>query len=149
MAVASLVVERRLQGMWASVVVAPKLSSCGAQAQWPHGMWDHPGPRIEPRSPALASRFFTTEPPGKPPNALNANKMVPPMPWSSEQGVVTGGWSGPGDLCGVCKKNRQNLGEQSQLAEAFPVERRGCPTVLLPVVTVPPPSFSFRCCNWK
>ena len=39
-----------------------------------------------------------------PQNALSADKMVPPMPWSSEEGVVTGSWSGPGDLCGVCKK---------------------------------------------
>ena len=29
-------------------------------------MWDLPGPGIEPVSPALAGRFFTTEPPGKP-----------------------------------------------------------------------------------
>ena len=27
---------------------------------------DLPGPRMEPKSPALASRFFTIEPPGKP-----------------------------------------------------------------------------------
>ena len=27
---------------------------------------DLPRPRIEPESPALAGRFFTTEPPGKP-----------------------------------------------------------------------------------
>ena len=29
-------------------------------------MWDPPGPGIELVSPALAGRFFTTEPPGKP-----------------------------------------------------------------------------------
>ena len=29
-------------------------------------MCDLPGPGIEPVSPALAGRFFTTEPPGKP-----------------------------------------------------------------------------------
>ena len=29
------------------------------------GMWDLPGPGIEPVSPALASRFLTTAPPGK------------------------------------------------------------------------------------
>ena len=29
-------------------------------------MWDLPGPGIEPVSPALVGRFFTTEPPGKP-----------------------------------------------------------------------------------
>ena len=28
-------------------------------------MWDLPRSRIEPVSPALADRFFTTEPPGK------------------------------------------------------------------------------------
>ena len=62
---------------------------------WSHGLvacqaplaWDFPGknaevgcqfpspgnlpnPGIEPTSPALASRFFTTEPPGKPPNTF-------------------------------------------------------------------------------
>ena len=29
-------------------------------------MWSLPGPGIELESPALAGRFFTTEPPGKP-----------------------------------------------------------------------------------
>ena len=29
-------------------------------------MWDLPGPGIEPASPALAGRSFTTEPPRKP-----------------------------------------------------------------------------------
>ena len=43
-----------------------KLNSCGAQAQWLHDMWDPLGPEMEPVSPAMASGFFTTEPPGKP-----------------------------------------------------------------------------------
>ena len=30
-----------------------------------HGMWDPPGPGIEPMFPALASGFLTTGPPGK------------------------------------------------------------------------------------
>ena len=30
------------------------------------GMWDIPGPGLEPVSPALAGRFLTTAPPGKP-----------------------------------------------------------------------------------
>ena len=30
------------------------------------GMWDLPGPGLEPASPALASRFLTTAPPEKP-----------------------------------------------------------------------------------
>ena len=33
-------------------------------------MWDIPRSRIKPRSPALAGRFFTTEPPGKPYNCI-------------------------------------------------------------------------------
>ena len=64
-------------GTQASVVVARglsscglralehRLSSCGAQAQFLHGMWDIPGPGIESMSPALAGRFLTTAPPGK------------------------------------------------------------------------------------
>ena len=30
------------------------------------GMWDLPGPGLDPVSPALADRFLTTAPPGKP-----------------------------------------------------------------------------------
>ena len=51
-------------GSW---VVEHRLSSCGAWAQLLRGMWDLPGPRLEPMSPALAGRFLTTAPPGKPP----------------------------------------------------------------------------------
>ena len=50
---------------WASVVVAHMLSSCGARSQLLHGMWDLPGPGLEPMSPALAGGFLTTVPPGK------------------------------------------------------------------------------------
>ena len=52
-------------GTQASVVVAHGLSSCGAWALLFCGMWDLPGPGIEPMSPALAGRFLTTAPPGK------------------------------------------------------------------------------------
>ena len=45
--VASLVVEYRLQGVWASVVGARGLSSCGAWVQLPLGMWNLPTSRIE------------------------------------------------------------------------------------------------------
>ena len=55
---ASLVAEHRLQ--------AHRLSSCGSRAQLLHGMWDLPRPGLEPVSPALAGRFSTTVPPGKP-----------------------------------------------------------------------------------
>ena len=43
-----------------------RLSSCGSRAQLLRGMWDLPRPGIEPVSPALAGRFLTTAPPGKP-----------------------------------------------------------------------------------
>ena len=55
---ASLVVEHRLQML--------RLSNCDSRAQSLHGMWDLPGPGLEPVSPALAGRFSTTAPPGKP-----------------------------------------------------------------------------------
>ena len=43
-----------------------RLSSCGSRAQSLRGMWDPPRPGLEPVSPALADRFSTTAPPGKP-----------------------------------------------------------------------------------
>ena len=53
-----LVAEHRLQ--------TRRLSSCGSRAQLLRGMWDLPGPGLEPVSPALAGRLPTTAPPGKP-----------------------------------------------------------------------------------
>ena len=44
-----------------------RLSNCGSWAQLLRGMWDLPRPGLEPVSPALAGRFSTTVPPGKPP----------------------------------------------------------------------------------
>ena len=67
----------RALGLWASVVAAHGLSSCGSRAlelrlsscgAWAYllrGMWDLPGPGIEPMSPALAGGFLTPLPPGK------------------------------------------------------------------------------------
>ena len=55
---ASLVAEHRLQ--------THRLSYCGSRAQLLRGMWDLPRPELEPVSPALAGRFSTTVPPGKP-----------------------------------------------------------------------------------
>ena len=55
---ASPIAEHRLQ--------TRRLSSCGSRAQSLRGMWDLPRPRLEPVSPALAGRFSTTAPPGKP-----------------------------------------------------------------------------------
>ena len=55
---ASLVAEHRLQ--------TRRLGNCGSWAQMLRGMWDLPRPGLEPMSPALAGRFSTTAPPGKP-----------------------------------------------------------------------------------
>ena len=55
---ASLVAEHRLQ--------TRRLSNCGSWAQSLRGMWDPRRPGLEPMSPALAGRFSTTAPPGKP-----------------------------------------------------------------------------------
>ena len=55
---ASLVAEHRLQ--------TRRLSNCDSRAQLLRGMWDLPRPGLEPVSPALAGRFSTTAPPGKP-----------------------------------------------------------------------------------
>ena len=57
-AAVSLVAEHRLQTC--------RLSSCGSWAQPLRGMWDLPRPGLEPVSHALAGRFSTTVPPGKP-----------------------------------------------------------------------------------
>ena len=42
-----------------------RLSSFGARAYLLRGIWDLPGPGLEPVSPALAGGFLTTAPPGK------------------------------------------------------------------------------------
>ena len=52
----------------ASLVAEHRLSSCGSRAQLLRSMWDHPRPGLEPVSPALAGKFSTTAPPGKPPS---------------------------------------------------------------------------------
>ena len=44
-----------------------RLSSYSVWAQLLCSMWDLPGSGIKPTSPARAGKFFTTEPPGKPP----------------------------------------------------------------------------------
>ena len=54
----SPVAEHRLQ--------TRRLSSCGSRAQLLRGSRDLPRPGLEPVSPALAGRFSTTVPPGKP-----------------------------------------------------------------------------------
>ena len=55
---ASLVAEHRLQ--------THRLSNCGSRAQPLRGTRDPPRPGLKPVFPALAGRFSTTAPPGKP-----------------------------------------------------------------------------------
>ena len=76
-AVASLCCGAWALGEWASVLVAlrlhscalraleRRLSNCGSWALLLHGMWDLPGPGLEPVPPVLSGRFLTTVPPGK------------------------------------------------------------------------------------
>ena len=65
---ASLVAEHRLQRR--------RLSSFGSRAQLHRGMWDLPRPGLEPVSPALAGRFSTTAPPGKPSSIIHNSHKV-------------------------------------------------------------------------
>ena len=60
---ASPAAEHRLQ--------TRRLSNCGSRAQPLRGTWDLPRPGPEPVSPALAGRFSTTAPPGKPYHGLS------------------------------------------------------------------------------
>ena len=70
---ASLVAEHRLQTL--------RLSSCGSRAQLLRGIWDLPRPGLEPVSPALAGRFSTTAPPGKPcPVLMRHQEKSPSQP---------------------------------------------------------------------
>ena len=66
---ASLVAEPRLQ--------THRLSNCGSRAQLLRGMWDLPRPGLKPVSPALAGRFSTAVPPGKPPSHLYCHHSSP------------------------------------------------------------------------
>ena len=73
---ASLVVEHRLwahglqelQCMGSALdlqALERGLSSCGAWAELLGGLWDPPGPGVEPVSPAFAGGFLSSAPPGK------------------------------------------------------------------------------------
>ena len=53
---ASVVVARGLSS-YGSQALEHRLSSCGARAWLLRGMWDLPGPGLEPVSPALAGGF--------------------------------------------------------------------------------------------
>ena len=62
----SLVVVLGFLTVVASSAAEPRLSSCDAQDEFQHSIWDLAPQGIEPVSPALADHFLTTEPPEKP-----------------------------------------------------------------------------------
>ena len=68
-------VEHGLQGTRASVAAALGVQSTGSvvvvRGLSCSSMWDLPGSGMEPVSPALAGKFFITEPPGKPHKVLS------------------------------------------------------------------------------
>ena len=51
-------------------------SSCGSWACLPRGVWNLPGPGIEPVSPAFAGGFSNVEPPGKSSSSLFVPYLV-------------------------------------------------------------------------
>ena len=65
----SRALEHRLSGC-GSRALEHRLSGCGSRTLLHSGMWDLPGPGIEPVSPELAGGFLTTRPPGKPSPSL-------------------------------------------------------------------------------
>ena len=112
--VASLVAEHRLQ--------MRRLSNCGSRAQLLRGMWGLPRPGLEPVSPALAGRFSTTAPPGKPHNFINCRKIIdkcPTLPiWFFNgmirvlQGLVHG-------ILSLCLIKSSTIGENPRIASGF------------------------------
>ena len=84
---ASLVVEHRLQTL--------RLSNCGSRAQLLRGMWDLPRPGLEPVSPALAGRFSTSAPPGKPNHRILLLHLEGALSWPPVSLLCLGYWPQP------------------------------------------------------
>ena len=84
-----------------------RLSSCGARASLLRGMWDLPGPGLEPMSPALADGFLTTDHQGSP---------VLPL----EPAVHSGGESGTRESTAnkVLRTDREEGGFREAVGEA-------------------------------
>ena len=99
-AVASLIAEHGLQGTQASVAGAHGLISCasralghrlhgsGTQSWLLCGVWDPLGSHMEPESPALTGRLFTSEPTGKPHRAASKSSSATDFTVRSDGSVV-------------------------------------------------------------
>ena len=78
-----------------SQVLGHRLNSCGARDQLLCGMWNLPRSGIQPVSPALAGRFFTTEPPGKPSALLFKGRWIQTFGEGTGKPVHAQGHCGP------------------------------------------------------
>ena len=67
-----------------------RLSSCGARAKLLHSMWDLPKPGLKPMSLALAGRFSTTAPPGKPTSIQRSLRIWSLCSTTREAAIVRG-----------------------------------------------------------
>ena len=75
---------------------------CSTWAQLPCSMWDLPGPRIEPMSPASAGRFLTTGPPGKVQDSSLLHDDIWDLSWKIQQlrtEMSRAHWQLPGGCC--------------------------------------------------
>ena len=71
-----------------------RLSGCGTRALLLFGMWDLPGPGRGPVSPALAGGlFFTTKPPGKPPQLLSKKNSGRSFGYPGDLSANKGRWA--------------------------------------------------------
>ena len=61
-----VVASRGYSSLWCAGFSSPWLLLLRSTGSRLRGMWDLPGPGLEPVSPALAGGFLTTAPPGKP-----------------------------------------------------------------------------------
>ena len=76
---------------------------------------DLPDSGIEPGSPALAGRFFTTEPPGKPTGLLGSHSACHTGPQHSPS-LPVATWPGPEPL-GSRSRGLGNLARRSRMAQ--------------------------------
>ena len=78
-----------LQHAGAFVAACGHLSSCGAPALLPRGMWNLPRPVIEPMSPVLEGRFLTPDHKGSPCSCPFGNSP----PWALRNPSATADFS--------------------------------------------------------
>ena len=90
-----------------------------------HGMWDPPGSGIKPVPPALAGRFFTTEPPGKPLLFLPILKLSLGFPESSVGKEPACNAGDPGSTPGSGRPAGEGIGYPLQYSWASPFGSAG------------------------